>query len=211
MSATGNGTHPLAASYYELLAALKREGLEPPEEPGLEWTLITEMGERPVGYTFAEALAALLTFSSRCVVQGLVKSEMPAGFERYMVSNYPPNCVISSPSWHAPKLWRAATQHLREALVVGTPVGDDALKCRACPSIKARFRREAGEPLCDSCYVAEIQGKGNVFDAMVADNRRPAVDCSPHAQSMAPLGKQAPVAQPDGDPRPLAERVTAHA
>ena len=29
-------------------------------------------------------------------------------FTKWFTANYPPNCVISRPEWHAPKIWRAA-------------------------------------------------------------------------------------------------------
>jgi hypothetical protein len=29
-------------------------------------------------------------------------------FAEYVIKNYPPNCVIGDPAWHAPKLWRQA-------------------------------------------------------------------------------------------------------
>lgn len=37
-------------------------------------------------------------------------------FTAYLVENYPPGCVLSSPSWHAEKLFRAAKRAMK-----GTP------------------------------------------------------------------------------------------
>lgn len=44
-----------------------------------------------------------------------VPDEMPAEFLEYVTSNYRPRTIISDPSWHAPKLWRAAVRAIRAA------------------------------------------------------------------------------------------------
>jgi hypothetical protein len=36
-------------------------------------------------------------------------------FTDYVVQNYPPGCCISSPEWHAPRLFRAALRAVEEA------------------------------------------------------------------------------------------------
>jgi len=45
----------------------------------------------------------------RRATEGLdVNWPMPDHFLDYVVRNYPPDCRIGRPAWHAPKLWRAA-------------------------------------------------------------------------------------------------------
>jgi hypothetical protein len=33
-------------------------------------------------------------------------------FEQWFIDNYPADCIISKPAWHAPKIYRAATHGL---------------------------------------------------------------------------------------------------
>ena len=36
------------------------------------------------------------------------RGEAEQRFVEWFLENYPPDCVLSRPAWHAPKIWRAA-------------------------------------------------------------------------------------------------------
>lgn len=58
-----------------------------------------------------------------------------AAFMQWFLENYPSNCVLSNPSWHAPKIFRAARYALEEAAKEvqseTTPSDDLPLRCKA--------------------------------------------------------------------------------
>ena len=58
-------------------------------------------------------------------------------FTAYVVANYPPGCVISDPSWHAPKLFGAASYAISRH-------GDHAIRSAVCDLLSAWDAQEEG-------------------------------------------------------------------
>lgn len=61
---------PAGPTREELLAGLASVGIEPPEEPGTEWTIASEpMGPQPAGLTLREAMQNFVAFVERTASQ----------------------------------------------------------------------------------------------------------------------------------------------
>lgn len=63
------------------------------------------------------------------------RTDYQKSFEEWFLQNYPPDCILARPAWHAPKIYRAATHHLQrdraDLIVALRKYGQHELLCES--------------------------------------------------------------------------------
>jgi hypothetical protein len=129
-----------------------------------------------LGLTPADAVVAQMKLEARAEAGGTdpayVNAPMPPMFLEYVEGNYPPRTVISNPSWHAAKLWRAAMYAYR-AMATNPTAPED----RYDSFLRTQFDRASTahvalrEQVLSTLHAFESDGEGNA-EKFVAEYRR---------------------------------------
>jgi hypothetical protein len=91
-----------------------------------------------------------------------MSTHTPEEFMQYFRSNYPgPSTIISSPDWHAPKIYRAAIHASGYKQLVEALEAAAAVVCSlSCESVKTTDRPWHHSPLCVQVTAALALARG---------------------------------------------------
>ncbi|WP_396216337.1 hypothetical protein [Gemmatimonas sp.] len=122
--------------------------------------------------TREHAITTLDTKQAELQTEVFVNAPMPPMFLEYVEGNYPPRTVISNPSWHAPKLWRAAMYAYRA--MATNPVAQED---RYDSFLRTQFDRASrahvalSEQVLSTLHAFESDDEGNA-ERFAAEYRR---------------------------------------
>lgn len=89
-----------------------------------------------------------------------------AEFEEWFVKNYPPNCIIGKPEWHAPKIFRAATRDMADLIARQAKVIEAAEQLYRATEFLAD--NDPDEVVCDGGGTAILVGLSGIRKALAA-------------------------------------------